>query len=198
MLGLPKRFVLFDLECTSWEGAGVRGWSDPGEHREVVQLGAIIVDTENFNELSVFKSFVKPRINPVLSEYLIELTEITQEDVDREGVEFPVFLNNFFQWIKSFRGVHQLYCFDSKTDRSRLFDLDVLIENCDLLGVEFPFDPEQFHNINELFRKHGYLIKQSGASPEAFGIEIPARPHNALNDSRGLLISLRALSERVK
>ena len=192
MFSLPEKIVLFDVECTTWEGAAARGWSGSGEHRELVQLGAAKIETVHFTELSVFKSLVKPKINPVLSDYFIELTGITQKDVDRNGVDFPVFLQCFYEWCKGYA----LYTFDTKLDGSRLFDRDVLIENCDLWGIEFLFKMEQFHNINEIFTQHGISVKQSGRAPEALGLKVVDRPHDALNDVRGLIVGLKALSER--
>ena len=194
MFGLPKRFVLFDLECTAWEGAAARGWSGPGEHRELVQIAAALVETKNFTELSVFKTLVRPRINPLLSKYFIDLTHITQEEVDKRGLDFADVLFDFYAWCEEY----DLYCFDSRTDDSRLFDRDVLMENCGLCGLAFPFNSGRFHNINEIFYQHGYIVKQSGASPEVFGIKIPARPHDAMNDVDGLIVSLNALRERIK
>ncbi len=194
MFGLPKRVVIFDLECTTWEGAAARGWSGPGEHREVIQVGATLTDTDRFIEQFTLKALIRPQINTVLSDYCINLTGITQEQVEG-GVDFPTFLQMFFGWCHDF----ELYCFDSRVDGSRLFDRDVLVENCDLLKIWHPFQVqlERFHNINEIFHRYGYTVKQSGAAPEVFGIKIPARPHDAMNDVRGLLIALKALGERV-
>lgn len=189
---LPKRFILFDLECTTWEGAIARDWSAPGEHREVIQMGAILTETDRFSKLSTFKVLVKPKINPILSDYCIELTGITQQQIDQEGIDFPKFLQMFFEWCAD----SDLYCFDSKPYGARLFDRDVLMENCELLGIKFPFVLSRFHNINEVFTQYGYTVKQSGSAPEAFGIEISSRIHDALNDAGGLLIALKALSEK--
>ena len=188
MFGLPEKIVIFDLECTTWEGAVARNWSGWGEHREVVQVGAALIETEDFTELANINLYVRLKINPVLSQYFMDLTHITQEVVDKKGVDFQIFLQLFS------RLCYELYCFDSRVDGSRLFGRDVLVENCNLLGIEFPFKMEKFHNINEIFYQHGVEVKQSGAAPEAFGIKNPARPHDALNNVRGLIIGLKALS----
>lgn len=195
MLKLPEKFILFDLECTTWDGAFARNWSGSGEHRELVHCGAVLTQNGLFPEMISLEAVVKPKINPTLSDYFTQLTGIKQETADG-GIDFPTFLEMFFGWCHDF----PLYCFDSRTDGSRLFDRDVLVENCNLLSIWHPFQVqlERFHNINEIFAQHGYAVKQSGAAPEVFGIELPARPHNALNDVRGLLIALRALNERVK
>jgi len=192
LFGLPKKVVIFDIECTTWEGAAARDWSGQGEHRELVQLGAALVETDHFAEKAAFSMLAKPRINPVLSDYFINLTHITQKQVNERGFDFAEVLKFFELFCKE----RDLYTFD-KVNTGRLFDLDVLIENCDLYGLEFPFEPGRFHNINEIFHRHGVAVKQSGATPEAFGLKIPARPHNALNDVRGLIVGLRALRSKL-
>ena len=42
----PKKgkIVVFDLEYTAWEGSMGRCWSEDWEHREIVQIGAVLVD----------------------------------------------------------------------------------------------------------------------------------------------------------
>ena len=196
IFSLPKIIVIFDLECTAWPGSVKRNWAGPGEYRELVQIVAVLTETtKGFTELSNFKSLVKPRINPILSDYFIELTGITQEEINSEGIDkFPVVLQSFYNWSSNY----ELYCFDNESKGSQLFDRDVLIENCELYGIEFPFQSERFHNIQKIFRQHGYKIEQSGTTPEAFGIKILTQPHNALNDVRGLIIGLKALSERLE
>jgi inhibitor of KinA sporulation pathway (predicted exonuclease) len=193
LLKLPRRFILFDLECTTWEGAAARNWSGSGEHRELVQLAAMLINGTEFTPLCSYDVLVKPRINPTLSDYFVELTHITQKMVDDFGHDFSRIINDFYSWCRK----DDLYCFD-KVQNNRLFDRDVLIENCDLYGLEFPFDPKKFHNVNEVFARNGYVVKQSGAAPEAFGLKIPARPHNALNDVNGLVIALNELNKRLK
>lgn len=192
MLGLPERIVIFDTECTSWEGAMARNWSGPGEHRELVEIGAILVETDKFREAAELHSIMKPKLNPNLSDYFIKLSGISQEKVDN-GFDFPSVLRLFSWWCKDY----PLYTFD-RVGGGQLFDREVLIENCDLWGVEFPFCLERFHNIKEIFDRYGYKVEQSGRAPSAFGIKLPARPHSALNDARGLLIGLEALSGRIR
>jgi inhibitor of KinA sporulation pathway (predicted exonuclease) len=190
VFGLPREIVIFDLECTTWEGAAQRNWSGPGEHRELVQLGAALVETNNFREVENLKLVVKPVFNPVLSQYFVDLTGITQEMVDVCGLDFPHFMRIFVKWC----GTRGLYCFDKIGER--IFDRDVLVENCRLHDMEFPFEPDAFNNINYLFFQNGYEVKQSGQAPLAFGEIPPARSHDALNDVRGLIRGLQLLKER--
>ena len=64
--------VVFDLEFTSWKGSLQRNWSKNGEHREIVQIGAVMIDLEsNFKIINQFNCLVKPTINPYLSDYFV-------------------------------------------------------------------------------------------------------------------------------
>jgi inhibitor of KinA sporulation pathway (predicted exonuclease) len=191
-LVLPEQFVLFDLEWTTWEGAMARKWSGPGEHREVVQCGAVLVD-ENLGEVASFLMYVRPQINPELSQYFIDLTHITQAEVDEKGNDFATFLATFHEWCADF----PIYSFSDHTIEFPT-DAAVLAENCTLNGIDFPFDHKRFSNVNNIFHEHGIDVEQSGRAPEAFGLNLPARPHDALNDARGLLIGLQELARRVQ
>jgi inhibitor of KinA sporulation pathway (predicted exonuclease) len=50
--------------------------------------------------VSEFQEYVKPRDNPVLSEFCIALTKIPQDKVDTAAA-FPIVLDNHFNWLKS-------------------------------------------------------------------------------------------------
>ncbi len=193
MLNLPERFILFDLEWTTWEGAEARNWSREGEHMEVVQAGAALLDGRHMEELESINVLIRPQFNPILSQYFIDLTGITQEEIEQKGIDFRAFLKIFLDFCSEL----PIYCF-GRADGGGLSDYDVLVKNCELLEMKFPLARTRFHNINEIFHQHGYEIEQSGSSPEAFGIELPFRPHDALNDVRAVLIALRALNERLK
>ena len=92
--------VIFDLEFTSWPGSNERMWSLPEENREVVQIGAVKIETTNgLREMGSFTILVQPLKNPVLSEYFVKLTGITQAQVDNQGSPFPNALAHFTDFI---------------------------------------------------------------------------------------------------
>lgn len=51
MSGLPNKIIIFDTEFTAWEGSQDRNWSRPNEFQEIVQIGALLVETKDFTEL---------------------------------------------------------------------------------------------------------------------------------------------------
>ncbi|GAA2101647.1 hypothetical protein GCM10009801_75050 [Streptomyces albiaxialis] len=77
-------FVVFDLEFTSWPEALERDWGEPGQFREIVQIGALRLTAE-CAVVEEFETLVRPVVNPELSPYFTGLTGIGQEAVDRDG-----------------------------------------------------------------------------------------------------------------
>src|ERR1700761_1208094 len=80
--------TIFDLEFTAWPGTMQSRWLRPGEYRELVQIGAVKIDAESFAVLDELNVLSRPRINPVLSDYLTALTGITNEKLAAEGLDF--------------------------------------------------------------------------------------------------------------
>lgn len=184
MLDLPQTIVLFDTEYTCWEGSRERNWSGPNEHREIVQIGALRVDSDRLTETDAFDVLVRPRKNPLLSGYFTSLTGITQERIETKGVEFPTAIRQFSLWCEGF----PLYSFGR--------DGEVLEQNCTLVGIVSPIANSRFHNIRDVFQKFGVSTENytSGTIVQAFGREPVRRAHNSLNDVRTILDGLRELS----
>ncbi|MDP3727161.1 MAG: 3'-5' exonuclease [bacterium] len=184
MLDLPEQFILFDTEFTAWEGSQARGWSGPNEYRELVEIGAIKIASEDLAEFGAFDVFIRPERNPVLSDYFIQLTGITQATVDAEGVELETALRDFKDWC----GGLPLYSYGT--------DEQVLIENCALQGVSFPFPVDQFSDVRTVFQRRGIPAERymSSTIVRAFDMEPARRAHRALNDARTILDGLRLLA----
>lgn len=160
--------VVYDLEYTTWEGARERRWSGPGEHREVVQIGAVRLD--DGAELSLL---VKPRLNPTLSAYFVSLTGVTQDQVDDHGLPFAEALDR----LAGFAAEARLAANGG--------DEGVLRENCALAGRDFPFEG-RCHDLAPLLMKaigaqeHIYSCEMAAT----FGLNADQRAHDALGDAR--------------
>jgi 3'-5' exoribonuclease 1 len=61
-------YVIVDLEATCWEGRD-------SSRNEIIEIGAVLVN-EQQEILSEFEQFVRPLMNPVLSEFCKNLTTI--------------------------------------------------------------------------------------------------------------------------
>jgi inhibitor of KinA sporulation pathway (predicted exonuclease) len=187
MFELPPQFILFDTEYTAWEGSRESDWKKPGQYKEIIQIGALKVEGATLAEKGEFSIFVKPVKNPELSDFITNLTGITQEVVDSKGVSLENALLNFSKFV----GDLEMYSYG--------IDAQVIKENCDLLGIDFPLKMESCHNLRpmmypELAARNipGYESYTSGTLLEAFGKE-GGRAHDAVNDMRNLLVVLREL-----
>ncbi|MET7333550.1 exonuclease domain-containing protein [Nonomuraea sp. NPDC005650] len=92
-------FVIFDLEFTSWPKALEQDWAAPGQLREIVQIGALRL-TEDYSVVEEYEALVRPVANPQLSTYFTELTGITQEAVDQDGLSPAAALGDFLGFCR--------------------------------------------------------------------------------------------------
>lgn len=85
------KVVIVDLEATCLRERR------PDFISEIIEIGAVKIDDDKIiEEMSLF---VKPTINPILSDFCTELTSISQEDVDG-GLSRKEALNKFSEFCK--------------------------------------------------------------------------------------------------
>ncbi|MFH8993238.1 exonuclease domain-containing protein [Streptomyces sp. NPDC017940] len=92
-------FVVFDLEFTSWPQALERDWGAPGQLREIVQIGALRL-REDCTVIEEYEALVRPKVNAELSPYFTELTGISQQTVDRDGIPAEQALGEFLGFCR--------------------------------------------------------------------------------------------------
>src|ERR1700759_4983036 len=85
-------YVIVDLEATCWENTRNR------DRMEIIEIGAVYIESSRGPVVSEFNSFVRPVVSPTLSDFCKKLTSITQADVDGADVFRAVF-RRFLDWI---------------------------------------------------------------------------------------------------
>lgn len=179
--------IFYDTEFTAWEGSRERDWSGPGEARELVQIGAVRFDLGTLQEKEEFIVLVKPVKNPVLSDYFVNLTGITNTEVEKDGISFTAAYKRF----RAFMGKTATACFGG--------DAKVMRENLgwnNLPATEQEFDS---FNICPWFKETGepYGLKgkvNSGKLAAVLGAPMTAiQEHNALHDARSIAAAYRFL-----
>ena len=81
-LGSVRCVILLDLEFTCWESSLRENWSDPARPPEVIEIAMASYDVRRDHVIDRFSSFVRPRVNPVLSAYCKDLVRVSQETID--------------------------------------------------------------------------------------------------------------------
>src|SRR3989344_300182 len=184
-----EEFVLFDLEYAAWEDSQERNWSGPNEYREIIQIGAIRVSSDLVEQNS-FLAYVRPVKNPKLSDFIIGLTGISQDDIEQKGIAYP----DAFQEFTRFVGDIHAYCWGK--------DIEVIKENNMLTGVSATLSPDQYENLRPMMAADFSEIDvdvakySSGTLISAFGADSGRRAHDAVNDMRNLLDAIRELGSQ--
>jgi len=174
------------MEWTAWEGSWERDWCGPDEFREVIQIGLLALhDEDEFPEIDATQFLVRPTLNPTLSDYIINLTGITQRDIDIGSMPLHAALSATEDFIS-----------DAATVYSFGRDGEILQGNCDRVGVPFQLPPELFQNaVPEIaaFTERPGSELMSSRLPEIIGFPSPGQAHDALSDCRCIAETFRIM-----
>lgn len=178
------QIILYDTEFTAWEGSLQRNWSNPDEHREIIQLSALKVRISDRVQVEEQISlFVKPSINQQLSNYIQELTGIEQDQVD-QGVS----ASELFKKLQDFSnsGSIPMYSWGD--------DLHILEETASLNQLSIHW--VQSHNLQPLFAPFKIPAHfTSGNLYQFFELPLSLREHNADDDTQSLYECLKHIHQ---
>jgi len=179
----PAEVIVLDTEFTAWAGSMERRWSGPGEHKEIVQIGAVALDAATLREVGAFEVLVRPVKNPFLSDYLVELTRITNERLARDGVDFATGVSRFL----SFAAERQLYSY-GRDDR-------IIAANAALLGRADLWPGRAAIDLKDWLLRVGVRLAgiYSGELAAHVGSKSQGIAHDALVDARSLAEAVRYL-----
>lgn len=164
-----KEAVIYDLEFTTWSGVLERSWSGKDEYREIIRIGAIRIDLDSLQEIEELDVFVKPAVNPILSNYCVKLTGITNEQIQAEGIALHEALHKFVDFVG------KRNTFDCGGD------IWVILENLGLNNIAFNARTLQSHRpivINEYNKDSG---NQTDSWLESNVVEVPLYGSDHLN-----------------
>lgn len=179
----PAHVVIFDLEFTAWEGSMDSRWTRPGELTEIVQIGAVKLDAATLKEVGAFEMLVKPRVNPILSDYLVALTGIDNGRLAARGVDFITAYRTFLDFTAA-----------SHSWAHGRDDL-ILAGNLKLYGWDRVLALPSYSNAVPWFTAQGVDLKGKRACDvaEAAGAVFEGRKHDALADARGVAAGFTAM-----
>lgn len=172
---------ILDLEYTAWEGSAQRGWVEPWEWREIIQIGMVLVDAKTFLIKEGFEILVRPERNEILSDYFIELTGISQKRIEEEAVSFKQAL----EVVTPIGLKAECIMFNG-------YDGQILRENCVFHNLSVPWNDSRMYNFRPLLadslnRPQADLT--SSDLPALAGVKVLGQPHSALHDCNSIAAS---------
>lgn len=130
------KIVVVDLEATCWQGFD----APEGQENEIIEIGICLLDPNAAAVTDKRSILVKPE-KSIVSEFCTQLTTITQEMVDTQGIAFA----------------EACHILETQYDtRNRLwaswgsFDYNMFRKQCKKRGVRYPFS-KKYSNLKRVF-----------------------------------------------
>ena len=162
-------YVIFDLEATCW-----RLRRPP--RQEIIEIGAVMVGPDGERK-SEFNAFIRPKLNPKLSDFCKELTSIEQHEIDAAD-DFQEVIWQFEDWLNT---AHDKVTFLSWGD----YDKHQLLMDAELHDLQIPWI--QRHSC--LKQEHAKLLKLKEpvgvkTALEFSGMQFEGTSHRGIEDAR--------------
>jgi len=184
------RYVTVDLEATCWQ-------SQPQYQRansEVIEVGAvahtdvsrgtIIMDFFDHEKIYLKQLYIKPIKHPVLTDYCINLTGITQETIDHASYACEVY-PQFIEWLTP-------HFLGSTMVSWGKYDWNMLKKEIEQQGLRFPFN--NHINLKEAFSEYeGRRPKGLKKAINSLGWTFKGKQHSGMDDAFNTHLILKLL-----
>ncbi|KAL7854165.1 hypothetical protein AOLI_G00210090 [Acnodon oligacanthus] len=163
---------------------------------EIIEFPMVLIDTHTLEIVDSFQEYVKPELNPQLSDFCIELTGIAQEMVD-EADAFPRVFRRVVAWLQE-KELGTKYKYALLTDGS--WDMSkFLYTQCRLSHIRYPQFARKWINIRKSYANYYKVARNKtklSCMLENLGMKYEGRPHCGLDDSRNIAsIAIRMLKD---
>ncbi|KAK2500626.1 hypothetical protein MC885_009263 [Smutsia gigantea] len=181
---------IIDFEATCEEG------NPPEFIHEIIEFPVVLLNTHSLEIEDTFQQYVRPEINTQLSDFCINLTGITQDQVDKADT-FPLVLKKVIDWMK-LKELGTKYKYSILTDGS--WDMSKFLNiQCRLSGLRYPSFAKKWINIRKSYGNF-YKVPRSQTKLtimlEKLGMDYDGRPHSGLDDSKNIArIAVRMLQD---
>jgi 3'-5' exoribonuclease 1 len=161
----------------------------PKEEMETIEIGAVLVDTRTLEPVSELGMFVRPVRHPRLTAFCVQLTSITQADVDG-AVLFPEAVANVERFLAGRRVL-----FGSWGD----YDRNQLAQDAAYHRVGLPFTQHHL-NLKKRFSEQLGEPKRFGmdGALRRVGLTLEGTHHRGIDDARNIARLLPWISGRRK
>lgn len=166
-------YLIIDLEATCSNDGSV-----PRDEMEIIEIGALIMDSDTFEIRSEFQSFVRPVRHSVLTDFCTELTSISQAQVD-SAPTYAETMAALVRWMSAFDDI--LFCSWGDYDRKQFQ------QDCRYHGVDYPFG-ERHLNLKAEFSMAIGQRRRFGLSGalKRLGLQFEGTHHRGIDDARNI------------
>ena len=165
-MSTPKKILVIDVEATCSEDNSVY-------RNEIIEVGVAVIDIATKTIESSEGILVVPPTTEINS-FCTQLTTITPELIEKEGISFSAAIEILLTKYKSNRNV-----FASWGD----YDRTSFVKNCNWNKIEYPF-PNMHLNVKSLFAaKFGWNGGVEKCA-ESLGLKFEGTQHRGVDDSR--------------
>ena len=165
--------LVVDLEATCSDRKEI-----PRHEMEIIEIGAVMVETAELKPVDEWQTFIKPVRHPELTQYCKQLTSITQQQVKGAPL-YPKAIASFQKWLSEYDS----YVFGSWGD----YDRKQFIKDSKYHKLPYPFDTEHI-NLKKLFSQSQKVHRNYGMKQalEEAGINLEGRHHRGIDDARNV------------
>jgi 3'-5' exoribonuclease 1 len=170
-----QHILVVDLEATCCDRQSI-----PRHQMETIEIGAVMVATESLAIVDEFQTFIKPLRHPILTEFCLQLTSITQQQVDAAPT-FPAAIELWQPWLSKFDKT----IFGSWGD----YDRKQLQQDSKHHRIDLPYPVSSNHvNLKEVFSTTQGLNKRHGMAQalNLAQIELTGTHHRGIDDARNI------------
>ena len=182
-----QHILVVDLEATCCDLQSI-----PRHQMETIEIGAVMVATDSLEIIDEFQTFIKPLRHPVLTEFCLNLTSITQVQVDNAPT-FPDAIKLWQPWLSQFDKT----IFGSWGD----YDRKQLQQDSKHHHIDLPYPVSSNHvNLKEIFSTTQGLNKRYGMAQalNLTNIALTGIHHRGIDDARNISKLLPYILDRQK
>jgi inhibitor of KinA sporulation pathway (predicted exonuclease) len=167
-----KYYLIIDLEATCCDRETIQR-----EEMETIEIGAVLIDADGLKIIDEYSIFIRPKLNPILTEFCKTLTTITQDDVDK-AVGYIEAMERFKSWFRQYDDF--LFCSWGDYDKYQ-FKRD-----CELHKIEYPFGSEHLNIKKEFAKKQGVKPCGLDRALDMVGLKLLGTHHLGIDDARNM------------
>ena len=168
----PNNIIVIDLEATCWDGKVPQG-----QVNEIIEIGICVLNTHTGQITKNEGILIRPERSKV-SAFCTELTTITQELLDTNGVSFEEACTKL---IEDYNAHHYTWA------SYGAYDLNMMKKQCKMRGVDYPLSQDHI-NVKLLFSETKGLQGKVGMNGALSMLDIPLEGthHRGIDDAKNI------------